>query len=100
MDPSIIFALIVGGLVLTGAIVPVVVAFAIWLLVKLIGCIAALFGAVLAGSAVAIIVLVLLIAALALLCWFFFRTHRLPLVLIGLGHLVHIPAVPFNLSEL
>jgi len=100
MDPSIIFALIVGGLVLTVAIVAVVIAFAIWLLVKLIGCIAALFGAVLAGSAVAIIVLVLLIAALALLGWFFFRTHRLPLVLIGLGHLVHIPAVPFNLSEL
>jgi hypothetical protein len=99
-NPALVLGLIIAGLVLTLAIVAGLIALLIWLVVKLIACAVAFIGAVLAGSVVAIIVLVLIVLALALLSWFVFRVHRLPLSLIGLGNLINIPAVPFSLSEL
>ena len=99
-NPSLVFVLIVAGLLLTIAIVLGVVAGLIWLVIKLIMCIAAFLGAVLSGSTIAIVTLVLIVLAVALLYWFIFRVHRLPLTLIGLGNLTNIPAVPFSLSEL
>jgi hypothetical protein len=99
-NPSLVFVLIVAGLLLTIAIVLGVVAGLIWLVVKLIMCILALLGAVLSGSMVALLTLVLIVLAAALLYWFIFLVHRLPLSLIGLGNLINIPAVPFSLSEL
>jgi hypothetical protein len=44
--------------------------------------------------------LLLILAALALLIWFIFFVHRVPLSLIGLGKLSSLPAVPFRVSEL
>lgn len=99
-NPSLVFVLIVAGLLLTIAIVLGVVAGLVWLVIKLIMCIAAFLGAVLSGSTIAIVTLVLIVLAAALLYWFIFRVHRLPLTLIGLGNLTNIPAVPFSLSEL
>ena len=99
-NPALVPGLVIAGLVLTLAIILGLIAFVIWLVVKLIVCIVAFVGAVLSGSIVAIIALVLIVAALALLYWFIFRVHRLPLWLIGLGNLTNIPAVPFSLSEL
>ncbi len=98
--PTVVAALIVAGLVLTVAVVAGLLAALVWAVVKLIGCIAAFLGAVLAGSALAILLLVLILAALALLYWFIFVVHRLPLFLIGLGNLTNLPAIPFRLSEL
>src|SRR3981189_2405364 len=99
-SPSPILALIIVGLVLTGAVVPGFVAALVWIGLKLIACIVAFVGWVLAGSVLAVVVLLLVLAALALLYWVIFRVHRLPLFLVGLGNLTHIPAVPFILSEL
>ena len=98
--PPPIVALIIAGLVLTIAIVIALVVAVVWLAVKLIGCIIALLGSAFAGSIVAILLLVLIVAALALLVWFIFFVHRLPLALIGLGTLVNLPAVPFRVAEL
>jgi hypothetical protein len=98
--PTLVTALIVAGLVVTIAVVVALLVAIVWLVVKVIGCIVALFGAAFAGSILAILVLVLVIAALALLAWFVFVTHRLPLWLIGLGTLTSLPAIPFRLSEL
>jgi hypothetical protein len=95
-----IAALIVAGLVLTIAVILGLLVAIVWLGVKLVGCIIALLGSVFAGSLVAILLLVLILAALALLVWFIFFVHRLPLSLIGLGNLVNLPAVPFRVSEL
>jgi hypothetical protein len=99
-NPSLVFALIVAGLLLTIAIVLGIVAGLIWLVIKLIMGIAVLIGAVLSGSMIALLTVVLIVLAAALLYWFIFLVHRLPLVLIGLGNLTSIPAVPFSLSEL
>jgi len=98
--PTLVAALIVVGLVLTILVVVGLLALIVWAGVKLIGCIAAFFGAVLGGSAMAILLLVLILAALALLYWFIFLVHRLPLFLVGLGNLTNLPAIPFRLSEL
>ena len=95
-----IAALIIAGLVLTIAVVIGLVVAIVWLGVKLVGCIIAFLGSVFAGSIVAILLLVLILAALALLVWFIFFVHRLPLSLIGLGNLISLPAVPFRVSEL
>ena len=98
--PTVVAALIVAGLVLTVAVIVGLLVALVWAGVKLIGCIAAFLGSVLAGSAVAILLLVLIVAALALLYWFIFVVHRLPLFLVGLGNLTNLPAIPFRLSEL
>jgi Lipoxygenase len=98
--PTLIAALIVAGLVLTIAVVVGVFAAIVWLGVKLVACIAAFLGSVLAGSVVSILLLVLILAALALLYWFIFVVHRLPLFLVGLGNLTSLPAVPFRVAEL
>jgi hypothetical protein len=98
--PTLVAALIVAGLILTIAGIVGVLAAIVWAGVKLVGCIVAFLGSVLAGSLVAVLLLVLILAALALLCWFIFVVHRLPLFLIGLGNLTHLPAIPFRLSEL
>jgi len=97
--PTLVAALIVAGLVLTIAVVVGLLAAIVWAGIKLIGCIAAFLGSVLAGSLVAILWLVLIVAALALLYWFIFVVHRLPLWLVGLGNLTNLPAIPFRLSE-
>ena len=88
--PTLIAALIVAGLVLTIAVIVGLLVAIVWFGVKLIGCIAAFIGSVLAGSIVAIVLLVLILAALVLLYWFIFVVHRLPLFLIGLGNLTAI----------
>ena len=93
-------ALIVAGLILTIAVVVGLLAAIVWAGVKLVGCIAAFLGSVLAGSLVAILLLVVILAALALLYWFIFVVHRLPLFLVGLGNLTNLPAILFRLSEL
>jgi Lipoxygenase len=98
--PTLIAALIVAGLVLTIAVVVGVFAAIVWLGVKLVACIAAFLGSVLAGLVVSILLLVLILAALALLYWFIFVVHRLPLFLVGLGNLTSLPAVPFRVAEL
>jgi hypothetical protein len=98
--PPPIVAFIIAGLVLTVAILLGLLVAIIWLGVKLIGCIIALLGSTFAGSLLAILLLVLILAALALLVWFIFFVHRLPLSLIGLGTLVNLPAVPFRVSDL
>jgi len=98
--PTLIAALIVAGLVLTIAVIVGLLVAIVWFGVKLIGCIAAFIGSVLAGSIVAIVLLVLILAALVLLYWFIFVVHRLPLFLIGLGNLTAIPAVPFRVADL
>src|SRR5262249_38597788 len=92
--------LIVAGLVLTIAVVVGLLVAIVWLGVKLVGCILAFLGAAFSGSIVAILLLILILAALALFCWFIFLVHRLPLWLIGLGNLTSLPAVPFRVSEL
>src|SRR5215467_3788756 len=97
--PTLVAALIVAGLVLTIAVVVGLLALIVWAGIKLIGCIAAFLGSVLAGSMMAILLLVLIVAALALLYWFIFVVHRLPLWLVGLGNLTNLPAIPFRLSE-
>ncbi|HEY4921641.1 MAG TPA: lipoxygenase family protein [Xanthobacteraceae bacterium] len=99
-NPALVLALLIAGLLLTLAVVVGLIALAVWLVVKLVICIAAFIGAALAGSIVAIIALVLVVLALALLGWFVFAVHRLPLVLIGLGKLTSIAAIPFRVSEL
>jgi len=99
-SPSLILALIIVGLVLTVAVVLGLIAALVWIGLKLIACIVAFVGSVLAGSVLAVVVLLLGLAALALLYWFIFVVHRLPLFLVGLGNLTHMPAVPFILSEL
>jgi hypothetical protein len=99
-SPSLILALIIIGLVLTVAIVLGLIAVLVWIGLKLLACIVAFIGSVLAGSVLALVVLLLVLAALALLYWFIFVVHRLPLFLVGLGNLTHIPAVPFILAEL
>src|SRR5262249_49332211 len=93
-------ALIIARLVLTLPIVLGLLVAIIWLGVKLIGCIIAFLGSVFAGSVVAILLFLLIVAALALLVWFIFFVHRLPLSLIGLGNLESLPAIPFRVSEL
>ena len=98
--PPPIVAFIIAGLVLTVATVLALLIAIIWLGVKFIGCIIGFLGSAFAGSIVAILLLVLILAALALLIWFIFFVHRLPLSLIGLGTLVNLPAVPFRVSEL
>lgn len=98
--PTIVAALIVAGLVLTVAVVVGLLVALVWAAVELVGCIAAFLGSVLAGSLVAILLLVLIVAALALLYWFIFVVHRLPLFLVSLGNLTNLPAIPFRLSEL
>jgi hypothetical protein len=95
-----VVALTIAGLVLTIAIAVGLAVAIVWLGVKLVGCIVALLGSAFAGSIVAILLLLLILAALALLVWFIFFVHRLPLSLLGLGTLVHLPAVPFRVSEL
>ncbi len=72
-----------------------------------------LFGAALAaGGAVALgaraeaisigtlAAILILLALGALAYWFIFRVHRFDLALIGLSDATHVPAVPFNLSQL
>src|ERR1051325_1046774 len=98
--PPPIMAFIIVGLVLTVAVVLALLVAIVWLLVKLIGCIIAFLGSAFAGSLVAILLLALILAALALLVWFIFFVHRLPLSLIGFGNLANLPAVPFRVSEL
>jgi hypothetical protein len=95
-----VVALTIAGLVLTIVLVVALLVAIVWLAVKLIGCIIALLGSVFAGSIVATLLLVLVLAALALLVWFILFVHRLPLSLIGLGRLVNLPAVPFRISDL
>jgi hypothetical protein len=99
-SPTLVAALIVAGLILTILVVVGLLALIVWAGIKLIGCIAGFLGSVLAGSLMAILLLVLIIAALALLYWFIFVVHRLPLFLVGLGNLTNLPAIPFRLSEL
>jgi hypothetical protein len=99
-SPSVIFALIIAGLVLTVAVVLGLIAVLVGIGLKPVACFVALISSVLAGSVLSLVVLLLGLAALALLYWFIFVVHRLPLVLVGLGNLTHIPAVPFRLSEL
>src|SRR5258708_22440113 len=99
-SPSLILAVIIVGLVLTVVVVLALIAALVWIGLKLIACIVAFVGWALAGSVLAVVVLLLVLAALALLYWFIFVVHRLPLFLVGLGNLTHMPAVPFILSEL
>jgi hypothetical protein len=56
-------------------------------------------GAAALGTA-AIVGILILVALGLLLYWFIFRVHRLDLALIGLSGATHVPAVPFNLSQL
>jgi hypothetical protein len=100
MGFSLVTTLIVLGVIVTIAIILGVVALIVWLGVKLVACAAALLSAAFAGSLVAWLILIALLAVLALLYWFIFLVHRLPLWLIGLGNLTNIPAVPFRLAEL
>ena len=99
-SPILTLVLVIAGLVLTVAIVVGLLAAIVWLAVDIIGCIFALLGAAFHGSISAIALLVLVLAALALLYWFIFLVHRLPLRLIGLGNLTNLPAVPFRIADL
>ena len=60
---------------------------------------AGLSGAAALGTA-AIVGILVLVALALLLYWFVSRVHRLDLALIGLSDATHVPAVPFNLSQL
>jgi hypothetical protein len=91
---------IVVGLILTVAVVVGLVVAVVWLGVKLLACIGAFIASAFAGSIVSIVLLLLIVLALAILYWFIFVVHRLPLFLVGLGNLTSIPAVPFRVSEL
>ena len=99
-SPVLTMVLIIAGLVLTIAVVVGLLAAIVWLGVEIIGCIFTFLGAAFHGSISAIVLLVLVLAALALLYWFIFLVHRLPLWLIGLGNLTNLPAVPFRIADL
>ena len=62
-NPAFVLALVIAGFVLTVAIVVGLIALVIWLVIKAIGCVLGFLGAVLSGSVVAIIVLVLIVLA-------------------------------------